>query len=108
MAPLSRRGDSALRPPVFALSDFEPPNVRNDAGASFGNRSQLHLAMGPGVWAGAGEVVPPASEAHKSYRVDEININVKGKDRYLYRAIDSTGQTIDFLLTAERDAAAAS
>lgn len=53
-------------------------------------------------------MVPPASEAHKSYRVDETNINVKGKDQYLYRAIDSTGQTIDFLLTAERDAAAAS
>jgi transposase-like protein len=30
---------------------------------------------------------------------------VKGKDRYLYRAVDSTGQTIDFLLTARRDTA---
>ena len=29
---------------------------------------------------------------------------MKGKDRYLYRAVDSTGQTIDFLLTATRDA----
>jgi transposase, IS6 family len=32
---------------------------------------------------------------------------VKGKDRYLYRAVDSTGQTIDFLLTAQRDKASA-
>ncbi|MBV8865074.1 MAG: DDE-type integrase/transposase/recombinase, partial [Acidobacteriaceae bacterium] len=32
---------------------------------------------------------------------------MKGKDRYLYRAVDSTGQTIDFLLTAQRDRAAA-
>jgi transposase, IS6 family len=32
---------------------------------------------------------------------------VKGEDKYLYRALDSTGQTIDFLLTAKRDAAAA-
>ena len=34
-------------------------------------------------------------------------IRVKGEDRYLYRAVDSTGQTIDFLLTAKRDTAAA-
>jgi transposase-like protein len=32
---------------------------------------------------------------------------VKGEDKYLYRAIDSTGQTIEFLLTAKRDTAAA-
>jgi IS6 family transposase len=44
---------------------------------------------------------------NKSYRVDETYIKVKGSDRYLYRAVDSTGQTIDFLLTAKRDTAAA-
>ena len=44
---------------------------------------------------------------NRSYRVDEIYIRIKGQDRYLYRAVDSTGQTIDFLLTAKRDAAAA-
>ena len=43
----------------------------------------------------------------KSYRIDETYIKVKGKDRYLYRAVDSTGQTIDFLLTAKRDAESA-
>src|SRR5262245_28442263 len=42
-----------------------------------------------------------------SYRVDETVIKVKVEDRYLYRAIDSTGQTIDFLLTAKRDKASA-
>jgi IS6 family transposase len=44
---------------------------------------------------------------NKSYRIDETYIKVKGEDKYLYRALDSTGQTIDFLLTAKRDAAAA-
>ena len=32
---------------------------------------------------------------------------VKGQERFLYRAVDSSGQTIDFLLTAKRDRAAA-
>ncbi len=44
---------------------------------------------------------------NKSYRVDETYIRVKGQEKYLYRAVDSAGQTIDFLLTAKRDASAA-
>jgi len=44
---------------------------------------------------------------NKSYRTDETYIKVNGVDQYLYRAVDSTGQTIDFLLTTKRDAAAA-
>src|SRR6202008_3741276 len=43
---------------------------------------------------------------NKSYRVDETYIKVKCQEKYFYRAVDSTGQTIDFLLTAKRDAAA--
>lgn len=42
-----------------------------------------------------------------SWRVDETYILVKGKQKYLYRAVDSTGNTLDFLLTAKRDALAA-
>src|SRR3954452_7623461 len=44
---------------------------------------------------------------NRSWRLDETYINVKGRDRFLYRAVDSAGQTIDFLLTERRDAAAA-
>ena len=39
--------------------------------------------------------------------MDETYIRIKGQDRFLYRAVNSTGQTIDFLLTAKRDTAAA-
>ena len=42
-----------------------------------------------------------------SWRVDETYILVKGKQKYLYRAVDSVGNTLDFLLTAKRDAQAA-
>jgi transposase, IS6 family len=42
-----------------------------------------------------------------SWRVDETYILVKGKQKYLYRAVDSAGNTLDFLLTAKRDAKAA-
>ena len=40
---------------------------------------------------------PHLKPTNKSYRVDETYIKVKGKDRYLYRAVNSTGQAIDFL-----------
>jgi putative transposase len=39
--------------------------------------------------------------------MDETYIQVKGEWYYLYRAVDKTGQTIDFLLTEQRDERAA-
>jgi putative transposase len=39
--------------------------------------------------------------------MDETDIKVKGQWRYLYRAVDKHGQTIDFLLTEQRDKEAA-
>jgi putative transposase len=42
-----------------------------------------------------------------SWRMDETYIKIKGQWYYLYRAVDKTGQTIDFLLTEQRDEQAA-
>jgi putative transposase len=42
-----------------------------------------------------------------SWRLDETYIKIKGQWSYLYRAVDKTGQTIDFLLTEHRDERAA-
>ena len=43
----------------------------------------------------------------KSWRMDETYIKVKGIWKYLYRAVDKEGNTVDFLLTEKRDKAAA-
>ena len=53
-------------------------------------RVRLHLRLSNGSW-----------------RVDETYVKVKGRWTCLYRAVDSRGQTIDFLLSAKRDAEAA-
>ncbi|WP_241745421.1 IS6 family transposase, partial [Bacillus thuringiensis] len=42
-----------------------------------------------------------------SWRVDETYIKIKGTKMYLYRAIDSEGNMIDFYLSGKRDAKAA-
>ena|GEM_PF-1073572 len=39
--------------------------------------------------------------------VDETSVKIKGEWKYLYGAVDSTRQTIDFMLSAKRDARAA-
>lgn len=43
----------------------------------------------------------------KSWRLDETYIHVTGEWRYLERAVDTDGQTVDFLLTPQRERAAA-
>jgi IS6 family transposase len=42
-----------------------------------------------------------------SWRMDETYIRVKGGWKYLYRAVDSNGNTIDFMLSAKRNKKAA-
>ena len=42
----------------------------------------------------------------RSWRMDETYIKVKGAWKYLYRAVDKEGKTLDFLLSAKRDKAA--
>jgi transposase-like protein len=50
---------------------------------------------------------PHLTETNDSHRVDETYIKIKKQWYYLYRAVDSAGQTIDFLLSKTRDATAA-
>jgi len=50
---------------------------------------------------------PHLRGTNDSWRVDETYIKVKGRWKYLYRAVDSEGNTLGFLLRARRDATAA-
>jgi len=50
---------------------------------------------------------PYLKQTNDSWRVDETYGKVRGKWMYLYRAVDSTGQTLDFLLNQTRSTRAA-
>ncbi|MCZ8516920.1 IS6 family transposase [Paenibacillus filicis] len=50
---------------------------------------------------------PFLKPTNDSYRTDETYIKVKGQWKYLYRAVDSNGNTIDFMLSENRDTSAA-
>jgi len=50
---------------------------------------------------------PHLRPTNDSWKVDEIYVKVKGEWKYLYQAVDSSGQTLDFMLSAKRDAEAA-
>src|SRR5215469_8422048 len=49
------------------------------------------------------EMRPP----NRSWRVDETYVKVAGSWAYLYRAVDSAGETIEFMLSPKRDLIAA-
>jgi transposase-like protein len=50
---------------------------------------------------------PHVKPTTDSWRVDETSIKVKKQWVYLYRAVDSSGNTLDFFLSPTRDAQAA-
>ena len=50
---------------------------------------------------------PHLKACNDSWRVDETYIKIKGTWMYLYRAVDSEGNTLEFLLSSTRDAEAA-
>jgi hypothetical protein len=100
-----RRDYRALRSLVFAiftqLSRFDGHDVRGEPVAG----SIYDLEMGAGLRAGIECANSPRAEAHQRccWRTDETYVRVAGRWTYLYRAVDSLGATIDFLLSETRD-----
>jgi hypothetical protein len=111
MAAIRTGGDPPGRRLVFALLAFVPRRRGTPCRAGPARRSCHHLEVGAELRPGNG--TPFALEAQTDQRqlaggrVDETYIRVKGKWVYLYRAVDSDGATIDFLLSARRDTVAA-
>jgi transposase-like protein len=50
---------------------------------------------------------PHLKPTNDSWRTDETYIKIKGEWKYLYRAVDSQGNTLDFMLSAKRNGKAA-
>ena len=50
---------------------------------------------------------PHFLSTNHSWKVDETYLKLKGENHYLYRAIDSKGNTLDFFLSPKKDAKAA-
>ena len=65
-----------------------------------------HSTIGRGVLAYSAQIDkrtrPYLKPTNDSWKVDETYIKVKGEWKYLYRAVDSEGNTLDFMLSAKR------
>jgi transposase-like protein len=49
------------------------------------------------------KIKPYLRNSNDSYRIDETYIKIKGAWKYLYRAVDSEGNTLDWMLSSERN-----
>jgi transposase, IS6 family len=90
----------------YALSYRDLEEMMRERGLSLDHTTIYRWvqAYAPGL---EKRIRPHLRPTRDSYRVDETYVKIKSEWKYLYRAVDSTGQTIDFMLSAKRDARAA-
>jgi transposase, IS6 family len=97
-----------VRALVSALLAQLPRLGGNDGIARSDRGSRHHLALGPALRAHF-ESASWGERRHpnRSWRVDETYVRVAGNWVYLYRAVDSAGDTIHFMLSPNLDLVAA-
>jgi transposase-like protein len=86
------------------LSKFIGNNGRNGSWSRPYNNHEMDPSIFTWNRKESQKVLRPTND---SWRVDETYIKVKGKWKYPYSAVDSTGDTIDFMLSAKRNRKAA-
>jgi transposase-like protein len=75
-----------------------------NGGARLGRGSRHDLALGPTLFSPFESAASPrTATSQRLWRADETYVKVAGKWTYLYRAVDSSGDTIDFMLSPKRD-----
>ncbi len=105
---ISDRCDSGVHSLVCAVSVELPTSGRNDGSARCVNGPLSDQSLDDEILAAAGKGFRKYKRpVGTSWRIDQTCIKVKGVRKYLYRAVDKEGKTIDFLLMATRDKAAA-
>src|SRR5258705_7188350 len=95
-------------PLVCGVPDQLPPARGNDGRARRRGGPRHAQSLGAQVCSSVGSGVSSAqAPVGPSWRMDETYVRVKGAWKYLYRAVDKAGTTVEFLLTAKRDRKAA-
>ncbi len=90
----------------FSLSYRDLEEMAVIRGASI-DHATLQRWVTKFVWLIDTQVIKRKKPANDSWRMDETYIKLNGIWVYLYRAVDSNGDTVDFLLRKRRDATAA-
>ncbi len=108
MATLFTRHHPAQCPLVLPLCLKLPRLGGDDAGTGYRGRPLDDQSLGVAVRAELDKRIRPhLKPTNDSWRTDQTYLKIKGLWKYLYRAVDSEGNTLDFMLSATRDGKAA-